>query len=127
MDNWDFMEENLDTAYNAEGELDKQAEIYAESWEAASNRVRASLETIYNTILKDDFFIGLTDTFGVLIEGVDGVIDSVGGLKGVLFLLGTIATSVFQEEMTTGINNALYNFTRFTGVAQEEMKAMHLL
>jgi hypothetical protein len=23
MDNWDFMEENLDTAYNAEGTLDE--------------------------------------------------------------------------------------------------------
>lgn len=124
MDSWDFMEENLDTAYNAEGTLNEQAEIYAESWEAASKRVKASLETIYNTILKDDFFIGLTDTFGILLEGVDGVIDSVGGLKGVLFLLGTIVTSVFQEEMASGINNALYNFTRFTGVAQQEMQQM---
>ena len=95
MDNWDFMEENLDTAYNAEGTLDEQSEIYAESWEAASKRVQASLETIYNTILKDDFFIGLTDTFGALLEGVDGFIDGIGGLKGVLFLLGTVATSVF--------------------------------
>ena len=43
MDSWDFMEENLDTAYNAEGTLNEQAEIYAESWEAASKRVKASL------------------------------------------------------------------------------------
>lgn len=26
--------------------------------------------------------------------------------------------------MSTGINNALHNFTRFTGVAQEEMQKM---
>ncbi len=124
MDNWDFMEENLNTAYNAEGTLDEQAEIYAESWEAASNRVRASLETIYGAILKDDFFIGLTNGFAVILEGVDGLIDSLGGVKGVIFLLGTVLTSVFQEQMTTGINNALYNFTRFTGVAQQEMERM---
>jgi len=35
MDNWDFMQENLATAKGAEGTLQKQADIYAESWEAA--------------------------------------------------------------------------------------------
>ena len=124
MNNWDFMQENLDIANNAEGTLDKQSEIYAESWEAASKRVQASLETIYMAILKDDFFIGLTNGFSVIIEGVDGLIDSLGGVKGVIALLGTVLTSVFQEQMTAGINNALYNFTRFTGVAQQEMQKM---
>jgi hypothetical protein len=47
MDNWDFMKKNLNTAANAEGELQRQADIYAESWEAASKRVKAALETIY--------------------------------------------------------------------------------
>jgi hypothetical protein len=31
-DNWDYFGENLNVAMTAEGELDKQAEIYAESW-----------------------------------------------------------------------------------------------
>jgi len=35
MDNWDFMQENLATARGSEGALQEQADIYAESWEAA--------------------------------------------------------------------------------------------
>jgi hypothetical protein len=40
MDNWDAgdsdsMTANLNTSYNASGTLQKQADIYAESWEAA--------------------------------------------------------------------------------------------
>ena len=31
MDNWDAMQENLNTAYNSEGALQEQADIYAES------------------------------------------------------------------------------------------------
>jgi hypothetical protein len=45
-------------------------------------------------------------------------------LKGVIFLIGTIISSVFQEQMTNGINNAIYNFSRFTGVAQADMKSI---
>jgi len=56
-DNWDFMKQNLETAYNADGTLEEQAEIYAESWEAARKRVRAAAEDIYNDLLDDDFFI----------------------------------------------------------------------
>jgi hypothetical protein len=42
-DNDSFMA-NLSTARSAEGTLQQQADIYAESWEAASDRVRAAAE-----------------------------------------------------------------------------------
>jgi hypothetical protein len=35
MNNWDYFQQNLGVAKNASGTLDEQAEIYAESWEAA--------------------------------------------------------------------------------------------
>ena len=46
----DAFKTNLNTAYNAQGELNKQADEYAESWEAARNRVKASAEGIYNSL-----------------------------------------------------------------------------
>jgi TP901 family phage tail tape measure protein len=46
-DNFEKYQKNMETARNSEGALQEQADIYAESWEAASNRVRASLESIY--------------------------------------------------------------------------------
>jgi hypothetical protein len=39
MENWDYFKDNLEVAKDATGTLQKQADIYAESWEAAQKRV----------------------------------------------------------------------------------------
>lgn len=114
MDNWDFMEENLATANSSSGTLTKQAEIYEESWEAASKRVQASLETIYESVMDDEFFIDLTNGFAKLIDGVGGFVKSIGGLQGVLSTLGYVLTRVFAEQMTDGFKNLAYNIQMST-------------
>jgi hypothetical protein len=48
MDHFDYYKENLARAQSADRSLQEQADIYAESWEAARDRVTASLETIYD-------------------------------------------------------------------------------
>jgi len=53
MDSSDFFKKNLATAMGAEGELKRQAEIYAESWEAARDRVKAAAEELYSDIIDD--------------------------------------------------------------------------
>jgi TP901 family phage tail tape measure protein len=100
MNNWDFMDQNLATSFSADGELDKQADIYAESWEAARDRVRASAEAIYAKILDDEFFINFLDGLSKVIDGVGGLIDAFGGLKGILFTVGAFATKLFHDEMS---------------------------
>ena len=35
MNNWDYFKENVEVAEESTGTLQKQADIYAESWEAA--------------------------------------------------------------------------------------------
>ena len=49
------MEVNLNTAAGSSGTLSNQAEIYAESWEAAKNRVRAASEDIYTSLSWKDY------------------------------------------------------------------------
>ena len=120
MDNWDYFGENLSIAKNATGVLDEQAEIYAESWEASKDRVRASLEEIYATLMDENFFIGFNNTLSSAIGGIGNFIDSIGGVKGVLLLLGSIITRVFSNEISTGINNAIQNMRIFSGVTQTE-------
>ena len=119
MDNWDFMQENLDTAYNSDGELEKQAEIYAESWEAARDRATAAAEEIYSQLLDDDFFIKLTNGFAGFLEGVSDVIDAFGGLKGVLLTIGTIILTVFKNQAAEAINNLNYNLQRAMALGKD--------
>ena len=109
MDNWDFMQKNLAVASSSSGTLDEQAKIYAESWEAASDRVQASLERLYGSLIDDEFFIELTDGFASLIDGVGTFVKSIGGLSGVLTTLGFIVTKVFSQQMAQGFENLFYN------------------
>ncbi len=109
MDNWEVFQENLATAQGAEGALDEQAEIYAESWEAAQNRVRASIENIYQKIIDDEAFIDILGVIENLVNGIGNVIDTMGGLKGVLLTVGSIGTKVFKNQLSESISNLAYN------------------
>lgn len=121
MDNWDFMEENLATAANSSGDLQEQADIYAESWEAAQKRVKTALQAIYSDLVDDNFFIGLSDNFAKLLEVIDKVIKSMGGVKGVLASVGGIFLSLYASKMPAAIDNLKANFWVFTGQAKKAM------
>lgn len=126
MDNWDFMEKNLNTAKESGGTLAKQAKTYEESWEAASKRVKASLETIYAAIMDDEFFIDLTNGFAVLIDKVGGFVKSIGGLQGVLSGLGWILTKVFAEQMAQGFQNLYYNIQMSSEAGRKAIQDMKI-
>ena len=111
MDNWDAMEQNVQRAESSSGSLDKQAEIYEESWEAASNRVRAALESIYSDLLDDDFLIDIMNGLEKIISFTDQLIDSAGGLKGVLAGISAIVFKLFSSQISTGIQNMVYSLT----------------
>ena len=125
MDNWDrgdsdSMKANLNTAYGATGTLDKQAEIYAQSWEAAEKRVRAAAEGIYQSLLDDDFFIDLNNGFANLLGGLDLFIDKAGGLKTIILGVSSILLANFSSKIPTALNNLKINF----GVIKDEIKAI---
>lgn len=123
MDNWnngdnDSFQANLNTSYNAAGTLDEQADIYAESWEAARDRVTAAAESIYQSLIDDDMFIGILNGFEKILNYIDLTIDSLGGLEGVLFTVGAILTKTFSQQMAQGIRNMAYNIQMSTGAGR---------
>lgn len=119
MDHWDDMKQNLAFAQDADGTLDEQAEIYAESWEAAQKRVRAAWEAIWNDLINDDFFITLLNGVEDALHAIDDVIDSMGGLRGVILLVGNALTTVFSKEIAGEINRLAGNIRIMTGAAKE--------
>ena len=124
MDNWDFMEKNLATAAGATGTLNEQAEIYGESWEAAQKRVQAALQGIYNTLLDDDFFIGLLDGFATVVTGVEDFINALGGLRGVIPGVVLLINKLFGDSIAKGIDNIIFNIRRMTPAFQAEQEAL---
>lgn len=116
MDNWDngdsdSMQANLMTSYNAEGTLQEQADIYAQSWEAARDRVQASLESIYKDILNDEFFIDIANGFSGLLDSLDAFIDGVGGIKTVIMGIGSFFLASFANKVQPALMNLKHTFS----------------
>ena len=110
MDNWDSgdsdsMQANLATSYSADGTLQEQADIYAESWEAAQARVTAAAENIYDSLINDDFFIDLLNGVEKVLETFGSMIDSLGGMKGVLSVVGSVFLTQFAQKMPAALDN----------------------
>ena len=129
MENWndgseDSMMANLSTSYGSLGTLNEQQKIYEESWEASKERVQASLEGIYDSILDEDLFIGINDSLAETLGLIERMIDSFGGLPGILSVAGILITSIFRDELAGGINNALHNFKNFSGASKAELDTM---
>lgn len=125
MDNWnandaDSMTANLGYTRSATGELDAQAEIYAESWEAARDRVQAALESIYSEMVNDDFFITMLNAAEKALTTLKGFIDGLGGIKGILLTISSIWMSTYAHKMPEILQNLKSTFMRFTGQAKEE-------
>lgn len=123
MDNWDAFEMNLDIAFNAEGSLNEQAEIYAESWEAAQNRVQAAMESIYSSLIDDKFFIGFNNVLAEGIGVIESFIQNLGGLKGTVATLGTVFITVFGNQLTGLLKDATYNLKMMTKSGKDEIIA----
>lgn len=104
MDNWDYFEENVNVAKDSEGTLQRQANIYAESWEAASDRARASMEGLFNELIPKELIIDLTDGFASIIDVVADIVNAMGSFKGILLMISSIAVSRLQPDIAQAIN-----------------------
>lgn len=110
MDNWDFMKQNIQSAKNSEGSLQEQADIYAESWEAARDRVKAAAQEIYADLLDDKFFIAITDGFAKFLNMIHNTIQSLGGLPGVLSVISNLLLKIYGKDMVASMQRWKENF-----------------
>ena len=122
MENWDVFKQNLNVANSSAGTLDRQAAIYAESWEAASNRVRASWEGLWDSFINSDSFITALDGFSKIIGAMDTLISSMGGGGSALAAFGGILTKVFKPQLTKTIADTAYNLKMMMPGAQRKVE-----
>lgn len=115
MDNWSEVQKNITIAANSEGTLQKQADIYAQSWEGAKKRVQASLQNIYTKIIDDQFFINLTNGLSKIIEGIGGFLDGLGGVKGLIMLIANIFMQRYAKEVPQFLSRVKENLMIITG------------
>ena len=123
MENWDAMEMNLDIAFDSEGALQEQADIYAESWEAASKRVKAASEGIYQDLLDDKSFITILNVFEDILTFIDNAIDGLGGLKGVLTMVLALVTKIFSGSIAKSMDAMSINLQSMTKKGRQKVES----
>ena len=120
MDNWEFFQQNLMTAYTSEGTLTKQAEIYAQSWEAARNRVKAAAQGIYDALIDENVFIELDGYLESILNTVKNIIEGMGGMMPILSAIGGFITAKMAREAPAAINRMAQNIAVLRGTAEKE-------
>lgn len=126
MDNWSEVQKNITIAANSEGTLQEQADIYAQSWEGAKKRLQASLQGIYHDIIDDKTFISMTDNISKVVDGVNGLIKGLGGVRGILLTVANIFAIHYAKEMPRFLERIKENLFIITGYANKvgaEMQA----
>lgn len=112
-ENWDQYNQNLDTAKNSLGELQKQQDIFLESYEAKLQKINASWEGVMNNFKDDTAFKGLLDGINGLVQGF-GVLTKNMGFGGASSIFSLLATGINQfsnpiRENMLGIIDSQYN------------------
>lgn len=120
MNNQDMYRDAMGMASGAEGTLQEQADTYAKSWEAAQKRVKAAAQGIYDSLINDDFFIDMNDGIAILLGGIEKLIDSMGGFKGVLSAIGVLSTKIFAEQMSKSIGKAAQSLYSMSSIGKQE-------
>lgn len=118
MSNWDKFQTNLKTAATAEGTLTKQNEIYMDSMQAHLNKLRAASEDLYSSLFDDKDIKNFYDLLTNLIKGVDHLVESFGGLAGIV-----PAALSLGAGATTGSLATLFSQTAMNDANQKMLKA----
>ena len=104
-DNWDMYNKALETSRDSTGTLQKQQDIYMESTAAHIQQLKTQWEDFYDSLLDsktiNSFLDGLTKVGALFTK----FIDSIGGGKNALVMLGSTLTSVFSKQLGSEIGN----------------------
>ena len=111
-ENFDQYEAALATAQNAAGTLQEQQDIYMESTAAHLDKLKASVEDIYDSLLDPDALEPLIDGLSEAATLLANFVDALGGGGVVLQTLGSIAVTVFSRNIAASIQTTIDNFER---------------
>ncbi len=114
LDNWDKFTQNLTVAQGATGTLQKQQEIYMESFEAHLQKLKTEAERTYDILFDADSAKDFIDIVTAGFTKINDVLENMGGgLNTFINLLSQVGT-IFSKQIGTEVvrvwNNAKTSF-----------------
>ena len=113
-DNWDKYTEALNMSANAAGTLNKQNEIYMESTQAKLQSLSTAVEGIFDSLLSSKDIGKVADTLVPIANGIESVIDAVGGGTNILAMFGPAILRSFSPEISKQILTFKHNIEAVT-------------
>lgn len=110
MESQDAYHQNLEWAKNADGAVDKQMEYYEESWTAAQNRFKDSLNEVYNQLDIEDGAKALYGALDKVASSTANILDQMGGVKTLFLAIAGIAGGAFSTQINGAFNRINQNF-----------------
>ena len=126
MDNYEQFQELVQESSQSDGYLQGQADKYAESWEAAANRLEAAWQGIYDQIIDDKFFIKLTNFLTGIVNFIGDIIDGLGGLKGLIPFIVMAVTSINPDKTALGLEKIVQELINFKNALDGTQKSISL-
>lgn len=109
MENAEMYGETMEASGDSEGFLQRTQDIYMESINAKINALQAAGEGLITTLFDGNEMAPMIDSLTTVLELFNDMIDSIGGSQAALTGLGAVATKVFSQQMSRGINNIISN------------------
>lgn len=113
-DNWDKYTDALNMSANAAGTLNEQQEIYAESAKAKLQELSTAVEGIFDSLLSGKDIGKVADTLVPIANGIESVIDAVGGGTNILAMFGPALLRSFSPEISKQILTFKHNIEAIT-------------
>ena len=118
-DNWQKYSDMLNVSLGAEGALNEKNARYMDSLSAHINQFKASVEGMQEALINEDSIMKVYDAGSKLMNLFTLLINSVGGMEGVLAGLGALGARVFANQISNSVVTAINNFR----AAREQIKA----
>ena len=112
-DNWSQYEGYLNDSKNALGELDKQQAIFAEGTEAKLNKLKATWQDLYDTLIDDKEVGAGIDLMTNLVQVVENFFGSFGGGIKSITAFGALFSNVFNQQISKALISATNNLDTY--------------
>ena len=109
-DNWDKYTETMKIAAEAEGTLQQQQDTYMESTEGQLQKLRTEWEGVLDSLLKSEDIIKVVKGASPLVQGLEKVVDALGGGIGILQKFSPLLFSLVSPQISQGIGKMASSF-----------------
>lgn len=109
-DNWDKYTKTMEVAANAEGELQKEQDIFMESAQGQLQKLRTEWEGVLDSLLNSDDIIKVAKAISPLITGLEKMVDAFGGGIGILQKFSPLLLQIVSPQIAKGFSKMANQF-----------------